>query len=170
MNLNTISLPWVSKANKTQIGSPKETLRLKLWQSKCAWEQQNPNRISEGNFEIEAWQSKCAWEQQNAYRVSKGNFETEAWQSKCAWEYLHQCPCNWGAIKGSRKTSLRVRKDSSLRPFWSRRPLKDSESVGVNDRERERERRSQVKLSCSSDVQTMNFGRPWSECSLLSRT
>ncbi len=100
MNLNTISLPWVSKANKTQIGSPKETLRLKLWQSKCAWEQQNPNRISKGNFETEAWQSKCAWEQQNPNRVFKGNFETEAWQSKCAWEYLHQCPCNWGGRQG----------------------------------------------------------------------
>jgi hypothetical protein len=77
-----------------------------------------------------------------------------------------------GAIKGSRRTSLRVRKDSGLRPFWSRRPLEDSESVGVNRRERETHThtRSQVKLSCSSDVQKRNFGRPWSECSLLSRT
>jgi len=45
-----------------------------------------------------------------------------------------------GAIKVSRRTSLRVRKGSSLRPFWSRRPLEDSELVGVNQRERERER------------------------------
>jgi len=108
--------------NKTQTGSPKETLRLKLGRASAL---------------------------ENIF-ISVS--------------------VTGGAIKGSRRSSLRVRKDSSLRPFWSRRPLEDSESVGERERERERETRSPVKLSCSSDVQKRNAGRPWSECSLLSRT
>jgi hypothetical protein len=44
-----------------------------------------------------------------------------------------------GGHQGVAQNLIASPKGQSLRPFWSRRPLEDSESVAVNQRERERD-------------------------------
>ncbi len=104
--------------NKTQTESPKETLRLKLGKASAL---ENNKTQTESPKET--------------LRLKLG-------RASALENIFISVSVTGGEIKGSRRTSLRVRKDSSLRSK-SRRPLEDSESVGVNERERERERETQ---------------------------